>query len=111
LPPEARACCVLRLAHKRGYIISNELNDVLPSEEFTPEQIENVLGQLSEMEITMIGAEKDEESQSPLLRRVRRKASRTALSWQLPARSAGEGIGICDGGGVAALQGSLTCRV
>jgi hypothetical protein len=54
---------MIKLAKKRGYITSDELNQVLPSEELTSKQIEDVLGQLSEMEITVIGAEEDEESQ------------------------------------------------
>ena len=53
---------MIRLAKMRGYITSDELNAVLPPEEFTREQIEDVLGQFSEMGITVIEAEKSEES-------------------------------------------------
>ena len=53
---------MIRLAKTRGYITSDELNAVLPPEEFTREQIEDVLGQFSEMGITVIEAEKSEES-------------------------------------------------
>src|SRR3712207_2650865 len=44
---------MIKLAKKRGYVTYDELNEVLPSEEFSSEQIEDVLGQLSEMGITV----------------------------------------------------------
>jgi RNA polymerase primary sigma factor len=63
---------MIKVAKKRGYVTYEELNGVLPSEEFTSEQIEDVLGQLSEMGINVIeaedaddqaeGAEEEEES-------------------------------------------------
>jgi hypothetical protein len=53
---------MIRLAKTRGYVTSDELNAVLPPEEFTREQIEDVLGQLYEMGITVVEAEEDEES-------------------------------------------------
>ncbi len=48
---------MIKLAKKRGYVTYDELNGVLPSEEFTSEQIEDVLGQLSEMGINVIESE------------------------------------------------------
>src|SRR5215212_4346477 len=48
---------MIKLAKKRGYVTYDELNQVLPSEEFTSEQIEDVLGQLSEMGINVVEAE------------------------------------------------------
>jgi RNA polymerase primary sigma factor len=48
---------MIKLAKKRGFVTYEELNGVLPSEEFTSEQIEDVLGQLSEMGINVIEAE------------------------------------------------------
>jgi hypothetical protein len=53
---------MIRLAKKRGYVTYDELNAVLPSEEFTREQIEDVLGQLNEMGITVVEAEEAGES-------------------------------------------------
>jgi hypothetical protein len=49
-----------KLAKKRGYVTYGELNKVLPSEKFSPEQIQDVLDQLSEMGITAVEAEEDE---------------------------------------------------
>jgi Sigma-70 factor, region 1.1 len=53
---------MIRLAKTRGYVTYDELNAILPPEEFTREQIEGVLGQLDEMGITVVEAEEDEES-------------------------------------------------
>ncbi|MGY6570641.1 MAG: RNA polymerase sigma factor RpoD, partial [Salinarimonas sp.] len=54
---------MIKSARKRGYVTYDELNDVLPSEEFSSEQIEDVLGQLSEMGINVVEAEEVEEAQ------------------------------------------------
>jgi RNA polymerase primary sigma factor len=52
---------MIKLAKKRGYVTYDELNEVLPPEEFSSEQIEDVLGQLSEMGINVVEAEETEE--------------------------------------------------
>ena len=52
---------MIKLAKKRGYVTYDELNEVLPSEEFTSEQIEDVLGQLSEMGINVVESEEADE--------------------------------------------------
>lgn len=54
---------MIKLAKKRGYVTYDELNEVLPSEEFSSEQIEDVLGQLSEMGINVVEAEEADEGQ------------------------------------------------
>src|SRR5919106_1074867 len=55
---------MIKLAKKRGYVTYDELNEVLPSEEFSSEQIEDVLGQLSEMGINVVEAEEAEEGRT-----------------------------------------------
>jgi RNA polymerase primary sigma factor len=55
---------MIKLAKKRGYVTYDELNEVLPSEEFTSEQIEDVLGQLSEMGINVVESEEAEDGQA-----------------------------------------------
>ena len=45
---------MVKTAKKRGYVTHDELNAVLPSEEFSSEQIEDVLAQLSEMGINVV---------------------------------------------------------
>jgi RNA polymerase primary sigma factor len=54
---------MIKLAKKRGYVTYDELNEVLPSEEFSSEQIEDVLGQLSEMGINVVESEEADEGQ------------------------------------------------
>lgn len=54
---------MIKLAKKRGYVTYDELNEVLPPEEFSSEQIEDVLGQLSEMGINVVEAEEAEEGE------------------------------------------------
>src|SRR5687767_5059040 len=55
---------MIKLAKKRGYVTYDELNEVLHSEEFSSEQIEDVLGQLSEMGINVVEAEEAEEGRT-----------------------------------------------
>jgi len=52
---------MIKLAKKRGYVTYDELNEVLPQEEFTSEQIEDVLGQLSELGVNVVEAEEADE--------------------------------------------------
>ncbi|WP_457093296.1 RNA polymerase sigma factor RpoD [Microvirga sp. P5_D2] len=56
---------MIKLAKKRGYVTYDELNEVLPPEEFNSEQIEDVLGQLSEMGINVVEAEETDENAQP----------------------------------------------
>ncbi|MEQ8406327.1 MAG: RNA polymerase sigma factor RpoD [Oceanicaulis sp.] len=50
---------MIKTAQKRGYVTHDELNKVLPSEEFNSEQIEDILSQLSEKGITVVDSEDD----------------------------------------------------
>ena len=52
-------------AKKRGYITYDELNSVLPSSEFSSEQIEDVMAKLSGMGINVIDADEVEEEDQP----------------------------------------------
>ncbi|MFN4297509.1 MAG: RNA polymerase sigma factor RpoD [Brevundimonas sp.] len=54
----------IRQAKTRGFVTMEELNKVLPSEEFTPDQIEDTLAMLSEMGVNVVEAEEDGEAQS-----------------------------------------------
>ncbi|ACL62257.1 RNA polymerase sigma factor RpoD [Methylobacterium nodulans] len=55
---------MIKLAKKRGYVTYDELNEVLPQEEFTSEQIEDVLGQLSELGVNVVEAEEADDNQA-----------------------------------------------
>jgi RNA polymerase primary sigma factor len=54
---------MIRLAKQRGYVTHGELNKGLPSRDFSSEQIEDVLGQLSAMGISVVEAEEGDEGQ------------------------------------------------
>jgi RNA polymerase primary sigma factor len=54
----------IRQAKTRGFVTMEELNKVLPSEEFTPDQIEDTLAMLSEMGVNVVEAEEDAEGQT-----------------------------------------------
>src|SRR6195952_96451 len=50
---------------ERGYITFDELNAVLPSEQNSSEQIEDVMAMLSEMGIQVVESEENEETETP----------------------------------------------
>src|SRR5205807_10420636 len=51
---------MIKLAKKRGYVTYEALNAVLPSEEVTSEQIEDILAMLNEMGINVVESEEAE---------------------------------------------------
>ena len=55
---------MIKLAKKRGYVTHDELLAVLPPEEFSSEQIEDVLSMLSDMGISVEESEKHDETES-----------------------------------------------
>ena len=77
---------MLKSAKARGYVTYDELNDVLPSNEVTSEQIEDVMSTLSEMGINVVEseeAEEDAEGATPT-----DTASRELTTQNLPAKAA-----------------------
>jgi len=52
---------LLKLGKQRGYVTHDELNAVLPSEEVTPDQIEDTMATLSEMGISVVDQEESDE--------------------------------------------------
>ncbi|MFM9943441.1 MAG: RNA polymerase sigma factor RpoD [Hyphomicrobiaceae bacterium] len=52
---------LLKTGKARGYVTHDELNAVLPSEEVTPDQIEDTMAMLSDMGITVVEQEEGEE--------------------------------------------------
>lgn len=52
---------MIKAAKKRGYVTHDQIIEVLSPEEFTSEQIEDVLGQLSELGINVVESEDNEE--------------------------------------------------
>src|SRR5690606_9890173 len=54
---------MIATAKSRGYITIDELNEVLPPEQVSSEQIEDVMAMLSEMGINVTDAEESEEEE------------------------------------------------
>src|SRR5438067_8850695 len=54
---------LIRSAKKRGYVTHDQINSVLPSEEVTSEQIEDVLAMFSEMGINVVETEEPSEEE------------------------------------------------
>ena len=52
---------MIKLAKRRGFVTHDELNAVLPSEEVTSDQIEDIYAMLSEMGISVVESEEAEE--------------------------------------------------
>ena len=51
---------MIKLAKKRGFVTHEELNEVLPSEEVSSDQIEDVFAMLNEMGINVVEQEEAE---------------------------------------------------
>src|SRR5580700_1887485 len=56
---------MIKTAKKRGYVTYENLNAVLPSEEVTSEQIEDILAMLNEMGINVVESEEAETEEAP----------------------------------------------
>src|SRR5258708_38342146 len=56
---------MIKAAKKRGYVTHDQVNAVLPSEEVTSDQIEDVFAMLSEMGINVIENEEAEAEAAP----------------------------------------------
>jgi RNA polymerase primary sigma factor len=54
---------MIKLAKKRGFVTYDELNAVLPSEEFTSEHIEDILAMLSEQGINVVDNDENAEEE------------------------------------------------
>jgi RNA polymerase primary sigma factor len=55
----------IKTAKARGYVTYDELNAVLPSEEVSSEQIEDTMSMLSDMGITVVESEDQEDASTP----------------------------------------------
>ncbi|WP_131114587.1 RNA polymerase sigma factor RpoD [Lichenihabitans psoromatis] len=53
---------MIKLAKRRGFVTHDELNAVLPSEEVTSDQIEDIYAMLSEMGISVVESEEADEA-------------------------------------------------
>ena len=67
---------MIKVARERGYVTYDELNEVLPSEEVTSEQIEDTMTRLSELGINVVEDEEAEESNDEEAAKTATPASR-----------------------------------
>ncbi|MCA8892530.1 MAG: RNA polymerase sigma factor RpoD, partial [Hyphomonas sp.] len=61
---------VLKRAQKRGFITHDEINALLPNDEMTSDQIEDVMSQISEMGIAVVETEEEAEEQGKALTKI-----------------------------------------
>ncbi len=54
---------MIKLAKKRGYVTHDELNAILPSEQFSSDQIEDIYSMLNEMGINVVDSDDADESE------------------------------------------------
>ncbi|HVI28066.1 RNA polymerase sigma factor RpoD [Hansschlegelia sp.] len=52
---------MIKAAKKRGYVTNDELNDVLPSDQNTADQIEDIMAMLNEMGINVVDSEEADD--------------------------------------------------
>ena len=71
---------LIKTAKQRGYVTYDELNEVLPSEEVSSEQIEDTMSMLSDMGINVVETEEAEEAEGE------GAAPRPAVVTQLPTK-------------------------
>jgi len=72
---------LIKTAKQRGYVTYDELNEVLPSEEVSSEQIEDTMSMLSDMGINVVETEEAEEAEEGA-------AQRPAVVTPVPAKPA-----------------------
>jgi RNA polymerase primary sigma factor len=77
---------LLKTAKARGYVTLDELNSVLPSEEVSPDQIEDTMAMLSDMGINVVETEEGEEGDAAAPD-ADEDESRAVVAAGLPARS------------------------
>ena len=71
---------LIKTAKQRGFVTYDELNEVLPSEEVSSEQIEDTMSMLSDMGINVIDTEEAEEARRTRKARAARPSSRSPPS-------------------------------
>jgi RNA polymerase primary sigma factor len=79
---------LIKSAKARGYVTYDELNSVLPSEEVTSEQIEDVMAMFSEMGVNVVETEEGEEPAEAAAEETSEEEESRAIAPQsVPART------------------------
>src|SRR3954453_4712543 len=74
---------------ERGYITFDELNAVLPPDQNSSEQIEDVMANLSEMCIQVVESEESEDSEAPAAKAERTEETEEEQSGNIDEESIG----------------------
>ena len=78
---------LLKTAKARGYVTLDELNSVLPSEEVSPDQIEDTMAMLSDMGINVVETDEGEEGADAADSESEDDEGRSVVQAGLPVRS------------------------
>ncbi len=79
---------LLKAGKARGYVTHDELNAVLPSEEVTPDQIEDTMAMLNDMGITVVEQEEGEDAaDGPEEAAPDDDENRSVMAQQLPVKT------------------------
>jgi RNA polymerase primary sigma factor len=78
---------LIKSAKARGYVTYDELNAVLPSEEVSSEQIEDVMAMFSDMGINVVETEEGEEPAQPAEEPGEEDEARALAAQNLPVRT------------------------
>ncbi len=78
---------LLKTAKARGYVTLDELNSVLPSEEVSPDQIEDTMAMLSDMGINVVETDEGEEGADATEGESDDEEGRSVVQSGLPVRS------------------------
>jgi WD40 repeat protein len=68
--------CMLKNAKDKGYVTYDDLNDILPTDEVTFEQVEDMMSRLSDMGINVVETEESKAPKSSVIRSSRTDRSR-----------------------------------
>ncbi|CAN5126819.1 RNA polymerase sigma factor RpoD [soil metagenome] len=74
---------LIRTAKQRGYVTLDELNAVLPSEETSPEQIEDIMAMLSDMGINVVESEEENDN---VANKVKEESEAEPVAENLPIK-------------------------
>ena len=79
---------MIKTAKTRGFVTYDELNAVLPSDEVTSEQIEDVMAMLSDMGINVVENEENDDEEEDGAEEVEASESRELAPQNLPTKAA-----------------------
>ena len=70
---------MIKLAKSRGFVTLDELNAVMPSEEVTSDQIEDIYAMLADMGITVVESEEETENVAAKVEQEQEESTETAI--------------------------------